>query len=44
MSRILLWLLANTPLGCAAPWVLGLALKRRPRKIIDAAQSAKEGK
>lgn len=33
IRKFLFWLLANVKLGKAAPWVLGLALKRRPRKV-----------
>ena len=33
MRRFLFWLIWNVPLGRAAPWVLGLAMKRRPRRV-----------
>ena len=31
--RFLMWLVWNVPLGRLAPWVLGLATRRKPRKI-----------
>ena len=34
MRRLLFWLVRNVPLGPAAPWVLGLALGRRPHRVI----------
>lgn len=33
MRSFLFWLVKNVPLGRAAPWVLGLALGRWPRKV-----------
>ena len=33
MRRFLFWLVWNVPLGKAAPWILGLALGRRPHRI-----------
>lgn len=30
--RFLMWLVWNVPLGRLAPWVLGLATRRKPRK------------
>lgn len=33
MRRLLFWIVFNVPLGRLAPWVLGLALGRRPRKV-----------
>lgn len=33
MSRLLIWLVWNVPLGPLAPWVLGLALGRKPQKV-----------
>lgn len=33
MRRLLFWLVWNAPLGRFAPYVLGLALNRRPRKV-----------
>lgn len=32
MKRFLMWLVWRVPLGCLAPWVLGLAIGRVPRK------------
>lgn len=32
LADILLWLVDNVPLGRLAPWVLGIALGRFPRK------------
>ena len=32
MRKFLFWLLDNVPFGRAAPWVLGLALGRFPRR------------
>ena len=32
MRRLLFWLVWNVPMGRAAPWVLGLAMGRQPRK------------
>lgn len=39
MRRALFWLVRNVPLGAAAPYVLGLALGRWPRRI----KAMKEG-
>ena len=33
MTRFLFWLVWNVPLGRLAPWVLGLALGRWPRRV-----------
>lgn len=33
MSRFLLWLVFNVPLGRLAPYVLGLALGSKPERI-----------
>jgi hypothetical protein len=32
MKRFLMWIVWNIPIGFLAPWVLGLALGRMPRK------------
>lgn len=32
MKRFLMWLVWHVPLGHLAPWVLGLAIGRVPRK------------
>lgn len=32
MRKILIWIVWNLPLGPLAPWVLGLAIGRRPRR------------
>ena len=32
MRRFLMWLVWNVPLGKLAPWVMGLATRRKPRK------------
>jgi len=34
MRRALLWIVWNVPSGRLAPWILGVALGSRPRKII----------
>ena len=31
--KLLFWLLFNVKLGKAAPWVMGIALNTRPRKV-----------
>ena len=36
MRRFLFWLVRNVPLGPAAPWMLGLALRQRPHRVIKA--------
>ncbi len=33
MKRFLIWLVFNAPLSPLAPWVLGLAIGRRPRRV-----------
>jgi hypothetical protein len=33
LKRALFWAVWNVPLGRAAPWVLGLALGSRPRRV-----------
>lgn len=33
ISKFLMWLVWNVPLGKAAPWVLGLALGSKPERI-----------
>jgi len=33
MRRFIWWVFNNIPLGRLAPWVFGLAIGRRPRKI-----------
>jgi len=33
MRGILFWLVWHMPLGRLAPWMLGLALGQRPRKV-----------
>lgn len=33
LSRALMWLVDNVPLGRAAPYVFGLAIGRWPRKV-----------
>ena len=33
MTKVLMWLVLNVPLGRLAPWVFGLAIGRRPRKV-----------
>jgi hypothetical protein len=33
IRRFLFWLVWNVPLGPLAPWVMGLALGRKPREV-----------
>lgn len=33
IRRVLFWLVWNVPIGPLAPWVLGLALGGRPRRV-----------
>lgn len=33
IRRCLFWLVWNVPLGPLAPWVLGLAMGRKPRRV-----------
>lgn len=33
IRRCLFWLVHNVPLGPLAPWVLGLAMGRKPRRV-----------
>lgn len=35
MSRFLMWLVDNVPMGRLAPWVFGLAMGRWPRRVKD---------
>ena len=32
IQRVLIWMVRNIPLGKLAPWILGLAINRRPHK------------
>jgi hypothetical protein len=36
MPRLLIWLAVNSPipLGPLAPWLLGLVIGRRPRRVL----------
>ena len=33
MRKLLIWLVFHAPLGPLAPWVLGLAIGRMPRRV-----------
>lgn len=35
MGRFLMWIIDNVYIGPLAPWVFGLAIGRRPRKVKD---------
>lgn len=35
MRKFLFWIIHNIPLGRLAPWVVGLAIGRRPHRIPD---------
>lgn len=35
MRKLLIWIVFHVPLGPLAPWVLGLALGRIPRRVRD---------
>jgi len=39
MNRLLIWIVWNVPCGRLAPWLFGLAIKRKPKRIKNKGRS-----